>query len=59
MSQHQRLRLTMRSPARAARRAKKLRRQAKCPQGRPREYAASQLPASWLAGVWNNPKASA
>ncbi len=52
MTTHRRLQRTMASPGRAGRRAKKLRRQAKYPLGRPAEYRAHRLPESWLAELF-------
>lgn len=59
MSRHQRLQRNINSPARAARRAKKQRRQAKYPEGRPREHEPARLPVGWLETVWASAKRTA
>jgi hypothetical protein len=51
-SRHRRLQRSMRSPVRAARRAKKLHRQAKFTDGRPQADVSQRLSLDWLRSVW-------
>lgn len=52
MTRHQRLQRTMRSPVRAAKRAKADRRQDKYPLGRPAVHQYSRQPESALTGLF-------
>jgi len=52
MSRHQRLKRNLRSPARSAKQAKRARRQARYPEGRPREYVAMLMPRAALESAF-------